>query len=320
MSSEHVIDKPSPPSLEGPAQAGVVRAGAGGQFATAWPRRIVCLTEETTEALYLLGEQDRIVGISGYTCRPPQARREKPRVSAFTSANLERILALRPDLVLAFSDLQAEITRSLVQRGATVLNFNQRSVPEILAMIAALARLVGVEARGLALVARLEAHLAAIADSAARFPWRPRVWFEEWHEPLIGGIGWVEELITLAGGDPLFPEMAAAGAARDRIVTPDQVAARRPDVILASWCGRKVNKAWIRQRPGWEALPAVREARIYEIKSTYILQPGPAALTEGVRQLHAILAHVAGVDAPGPLAPEERLDPDLVPSPPALQR
>ncbi|MGH9534350.1 MAG: cobalamin-binding protein [Terriglobales bacterium] len=277
---------------------------------------MVCLTEETTETLYLLGEQDRIVGISGYTCRPPQARREKPKVSAFTSAKLERILELQPDLVLAFSDLQAEITRSLVQRGATVMHWNQRSVPEILDMIAALARLVGVEAKGRELAARLEAELSAIRDSARRFPRRPRVWFEEWHEPLIGGIRWVEELVTVAGGDPLFPELLPAAAARDRILTPEQVAQRQPEVIIASWCGRKANKDWIRGRPGWQELPAVRAGHVYEIKSTYILQPGPAALTEGVRQLHALLARAVGVSVPPALAPAERLDPEAQSAPP----
>jgi iron complex transport system substrate-binding protein len=286
---------------------GVVPAPSG-----AWPRRIVCLTEETTETLYLLGEQDRIVGISGYTCRPPQARREKPRVSAFVTAKLDRILELRPDLVLAFSDLQADITRDLVRRGATVMNWNQRSVAEIVDMIGALARLVGVEPKGRDLVARLQSELAAIQASALRFPRRPRVWFEEWHEPLIGGIRWVEELITLAGGDPVFPELAARPAARDRILSPEQVAGRAPDVVIASWCGRKVNKDWIRARPGWDAVPAVRAGHVYEIKSTYILQPGPAALTEGVRQLHAILAHAAGIAVAAELAPAERLDPDAM--------
>ena len=265
--------------------------------------------------MYLLGEQDRIVGISGYTCRPPQARREKPRVSAFVTAKLDRILELRPDLVLAFSDLQADITRDLVRRGATVMNWNQRSVAEILDMIGALARLVGVEPKGRELVARLQAELAAIQASARRFPRRPRVWFEEWHEPLIGGIRWVEELITLAGGEPAFPELAARPAARDRILRPEQVAGRAPDVVIASWCGRKVNKDWIRARPGWDAVPAVRAGHVYEIKSTYILQPGPAALTEGVRQLHAILAHAIGAAVAAELAPAERLDPDATGEP-----
>ena len=265
--------------------------------------------------MYLLGEQDRIVGISGYTCRPPRARREKPRVSAFVTAKLDRILELRPDLVLAFSDLQADITRDLVRQGATVMNWNQRSVAEILDMIGALARLVGVEPKGRALVARLQAELAAIRASARRFPRRQRVWFEEWHEPLIGGIRWVEELITLAGGDPVFPELAARPAARDRILRPEQVAARAPEVVIASWCGRKVNKDWIRARPGWDAVPAVRTGHVYEIKSTYILQPGPAALTEGVRQLHAILAHAVGAAVTAELAPAERLDPDATGEP-----
>lgn len=308
------------PVVPGPAAGPAPLSSVAGPVAemavgaAAWPRRIVCLTEETTETLYLLGQEQRIVGISGYTCRPARARREKPLVSAFTTAKLDRILDLRPDLVLAFSDLQADITASLVRRGATVLNFNQRSVAEILAMIAALGRLMGVEAGGLELAARLESGLAAIATSAARFAHRPRVWCEEWNEPLIGGIRWVEELVSIAGGEPVFPEMLPAAAAKDRIVAPDQVAQRLPEVVIASWCGRKVNKSWIRQRPGWDRVPAVRNGHIYEIKSTYILQPGPASLTEGARQLHAILARVAGAEIATELAPSERLDPDLAAS------
>lgn len=276
-----------------------------------YPRRIVCLTDETTEVLYLLGEQDRIVGVSGYATRPPEARR-KPRVAAFKSANIEAILDLKPDLVLTFSDVQAEITRQLVLRGVTVLNFNQRRVPEILDMIAVLARLVGRQREGQALVEKLLRGLDEIAASARSFPYRPRVFFEEWKDPLIGGIGWVEDLIEIAGGAVLFPEMAGCGKAQDRIVDPAEAASRDPELILASWCGMKVNKDLIRSRPGWSATTAVRNGHIYEIKSTYILQPGPASLTEGVRQLHAILARVAGVEIAPALRPSEKCDPQLL--------
>jgi iron complex transport system substrate-binding protein len=276
-----------------------------------FPRRIVCLTDETAETLYLLGEQDRIVGVSGYATRPPEARR-KPRVSAFKSAKFDAILALKPDLVLTFSDVQAEITRQLVLRGVTVLNFNQRSIAEISDMIAVLARLVGKQSEGLALVENLQRGLQAIAASAQTFPHRPRVFFEEWKDPLISGIRWVEELVEIAGGELIFPELAACGKAQDRVVDPALVAERDPEVILASWCGMKINKNLIRSRPGWSSISAVRNGHVYEIKSAYILQPGPASLTEGVRQIHAILAHVAGVKAPSALQPQEKLDPQLL--------
>lgn len=276
-----------------------------------FPRRIVCLTDETTEVLYLLGEQDRIVGVSGYATRPPEAR-SKPRVSAFKNAKFEAILALNPDLVLTFSDVQAEITRQLVLRGATVLNFNQRSIAEILDMIAVLSRLVNTADAGRALIANLQSGLNAIAASAQKFSRRPRVFFEEWKDPLISGIRWVEELIAIAGGEILFPELAACGKAQDRVVDPSVVAERNPDVIIASWCGMKVNKAFIRSRPGWASTSAVCNGHIYEIKSTYILQPGPASLTEGVRQIHAILARVAGVEVAPQLKPQEKLDPQLL--------
>jgi len=257
-----------------------------------FPRRIACLTEETTEILYLLGEQDRIVGVSGYTVRPPEARL-KPKISAFTTARFEKITALEPDLVLAFSDLQADIVRELLVRGVTVFAFNQRSVEEILETILTLARIVGAAAKGEALVAGYRAELASIAQAAALFPRRPRVFFEEWKDPLISGIRWVEELIEIAGGDPVFPELRNEKAAKGRIVDPADVIPRAPDVIIASWCGMKVSPEAIRARPGWNAIPAVRNGHIYEIKSTYILQPGPAALTDGVRQLHGIIASVA---------------------------
>lgn len=273
-----------------------------------FPRRIACLTEETTETLYLLGEQDRIVGVSGYTARPPEARL-KPRISAFITAKYDKILDVKPDLVLAFSDLQADIVRELIARGVTVFAFNQRGVEEIFDMMLTLARIVGVQEKGEALVSRLRADLAAIAASAKRFPKRPRVFFEEWHDPLISGIRWVEELIEIAGGDPVFPELRLEQAAKNRIVDPASVIPKSPDVIIASWCGRKVNKDWIRDRAGWRDVPAIANNHVYEIKSTYILQPGPASLTEGVRQLHAILCHVAGVDVPQELYPTERTDP-----------
>jgi iron complex transport system substrate-binding protein len=258
-----------------------------------WPRRIACLTEETTETLYLLGEQDRIVGVSGYTCRPPEARK-KPKISAFITAKPEKILAVNPDLVLAFSDLQADIVRDLTVRGLNVFTFNQRSVEEILDMIAVLARIVGVPEKGEALVRELTAGLDAIRSSAEKLRKRPRVLFEEWKDPLISGIRWVDELIEIAGGEPVFPELRKSQAAKDRIVDPATVPARDPEIIIASWCGMKVNKDFIRSRPGWEKTAAVRDDHIYEIKSTYILQPGPAALTEGVRQLHALIARAAG--------------------------
>src|SRR5579863_675617 len=267
-----------------------------------FPRRIVCLTDETTETLYLLGEQDRIVGVSGYATRPSEARL-KPRVSAFRNAKFDAILNLNPDLVLAFSDVQAEITRELVLRGATVLNFNQRSIAEIFEMIAMLSRIVGNPNAGLALIEQLQQGLAEIATSTKAFPRRPRVFFEEWNEPLISGIQWVEELVEIAGGDVLFPELRRCGKAQDRVVDPSAVAERNPDVIIASWCGRKMNRETIRSRPGWGATSAVRNGHIYEIKGAYILQPGPASLTEGVRQIHTILARVVGVGAAPALEP-----------------
>jgi iron complex transport system substrate-binding protein len=276
-----------------------------------FPRRIVCLTDETTEVLYLLGEQDRIVGVSGYVTRPSEARR-KPRVSAFKNAKFDAILDLKPDLVLTFSDVQAEITRQLVLRGVTVLNFNQRSIAQILDMIAVLARLVGKQGEGQALVESLQRGLQAIAASAQTFPRRPRVFFEEWKDPLISGIRWVEELVEIAGGEILFPELAACGKAQDRVVDPAVVALRDPEVILASWCGMKVNKTLIRSRPGWPSTSAVRNGHVYEIKSAYILQPGPASLTEGVRQIHTILAHAVGTSVGRSLAPQEKLDPQLL--------
>ena len=257
-----------------------------------FPRRIVCLTEETTETLYLLGEGDRVVGISGYTVRPPEAR-QKPKISSFLHARYEKIEALQPDLILAFSDLQAEITNDLVKRGYPVFTFNQRSVAEILQMIRVLAGIVGVPEKGHALVAQLERGLDAIRDSAKSLPRRPKVFFEEWYDPLISGIRWTEELVALAGGEPIFPELEHASLAKDRIVTSEQVIARAPEIIIGSWCGKPVRKERITSRPGWQDIPAVRTGHIYEVKSTYILQPGPAALTEGVSRVHDVIRRAA---------------------------
>jgi len=254
-----------------------------------YPERIVCLTEESTEILYLLGEERRIAGISGYTVRPPRARREKPRVSAFLSARTDKILELKPDLAIGFSDLQADIARDLAKVGLNVLIFNQRSVQQILDMILALASLVGVAKKGEALVASLEQGLEEIRAAAGRFERRPKVYFEEWDEPMISAIRWVSELIEIAGGEDIFSERSHSQAASGRIVTPDLVVSRRPDVMLGSWCGKKFRPERVAARPGWQDLPAVRENRLYEIKSADILQPGPAALTDGVRRIHELL-------------------------------
>ncbi|MGU3358939.1 cobalamin-binding protein [Methylobacterium sp. M6A4_1b] len=252
------------------------------------PERIVCLTEETVETLYLLGQEDRIVGVSGYAVRPARVRREKPRVSAFTSADLPKILALTPDLVLAFSDLQAEIVADLARAGIAVHLFNQRDLAGCLAMIRTVGALAGVPAEADALATRLADRIAEAALESAGRP-RPRVYFEEWDAPLISGIGWVSDLIAAAGGDDVFPELSRQAAARDRIVSPEAVIAARPDVILASWCGKRVNRERIRARPGWDAIPAVAAGRIHEIKSPLILQPGPAALTDGFDAIRAAL-------------------------------
>jgi len=252
------------------------------------PERIVCLTEETVETLYLLGEEERIVGVSGYAVRPPRVRREKPRVSAFTSADLPKILALAPDLVLAFSDLQAEIVADLARAGIAVHLFNQRDVAGCLAMIRTLGALVGVPERAAALAQSFAESLHRAEERAKGTP-RLRVYFEEWDAPMISGIGWVSELIGYAGGQDVFPELSRQPAAKDRIVTADQVIAAAPDVILASWCGKKVNLDRIRARPGWDAIPAVRTGRIHEIKAPLILQPGPAALTDGFAAIQVFL-------------------------------
>ncbi len=257
------------------------------------PQRIVCLTEETVETLYLLGEENRIVGISGYVVRPPRARRDKPRVSAFTSADIPKILALEPDLVLTFSDLQADIAATLIRHGIDVHAFNQRTVAEILAMIRTLGALVGAPDRADRLAGDLVAALAAARLRASRLPRRPRVYFEEWDDPMISGIAWVSQLIEIAGGVDIFADLACAKSAKDRVVTAADVIARAPDIIIGSWCGKKFRPERVAARPGFDGLPAVRRGAVHEIKSPLILQPGPAALTDGLAALEAIIAAAA---------------------------
>ena len=257
------------------------------------PERIVCLTEETVETLYLLGEQDRIVGISGYCVRPPQARRDKPRVSAFISADIPKILDLKPDLVLAFSDLQAEIVAALVRRGVAVHAFNQRSLPEIFDMIRMLGAMVGAADQASALADRLAAGLAAARARAARLPRRPRVYFEEWDEPAISCIGWVSELIEAAGGDDIFADRARGKSAQDRTVTAAEIISRTPDLIIGSWCGKKFRPEKLRARPDFDLIPAIRNNAVHEIRAPLILQPGPAALTAGLTALQRLVEDAA---------------------------
>jgi len=253
------------------------------------PSRIVCLTEETVETLYLLGEERRIVGVSGYAVRPPQVRREKPRVSAFISADFEKIIALEPDLVLTFSDLQADIAAELIRRNVAVHAFNQRDVAGIFAMIRTLGALVGASEKAEALAASLERRLDTARTQAAQLPRRPRVYFEEWDEPMISGIQWVSELIEIAGGIEAFPQLAGNKSAKDRIVSAENVIAAAPDIIVGSWCGKRFVPAKVKARPGFAAIPAVRDGELHEIKSAMILQPGPAALTDGLDQLVRIV-------------------------------
>ena len=257
------------------------------------PERIVCLTEETVETLYLLGEEHRIVGVSGYAVRPPRVRREKPRVSAFISADFEKILALEPDLVLAFSDLQADICAELIRRNIAVHAFNQRDIAGIFAMIRTLGALVGASEKAEALASSLETRLAATRRNAEKLPRRPRVYFEEWDEPMISGIRWVAELIEVAGGIDVFPALSQCKSARDRIVTAETVIAARPDIIVGSWCGKKFVPAKVAARPGFAEIPAVRTGWLREIKSPLILQPGPAALTDGLDALVQIIGEWA---------------------------
>lgn len=256
-----------------------------------YPERIVCLTEETTETLYLLGEDARIVGISGFNVRPPRARHEKPKVSAFTSAKIDRIVGLAPDLVLGFSDLQADIAAELARAGIEVHLFNHRSVRGILRTIRMLGGMIGCEAKAAALADELAAGVERVRAAAAMLPRRPRIYFEEWDEPLIAGIRWVGELVEIAGGINCFPELAAMPLGRDRIIAdPMEVVRRAPDMILGSWCGKKFRAQQVAARPGWSQLPAVRDGELHEIKSAIILQPGPAALTDGLDAIHALIA------------------------------
>jgi iron complex transport system substrate-binding protein len=257
------------------------------------PERIVCLTEETVETLYLLGENRRIVGVSGYAVRPPQVRKEKPRVSAFISADVPKILALKPDLVLTFSDLQADIVAELIRANVAVHAFNQRDVAGILDMIRTLGALVGTAEKADALAQSLAARVDAVHERALQLPHRPRVYFEEWDAPMISGIAWVSELITAAGGVEVFPQLAACKNAKDRIVSAEQVIAARPDIIVGSWCGKKFVPGKVAARPGFEQVPAVANGWLREIKSTLILQPGPAALTDGLDQLAGIISEWA---------------------------
>ena len=258
------------------------------------PQRIVCLTEETTEWLYLLGEQQRIVGISGYTVRPRRARDEKPRVSAFLSAKIDKILALQPDCVFGFSDLQADIAAALIRHGVQVTVFNQRSVPEIFSVLYQIAAMVGQAEQGLALLAGMRANLTAIEKAASALPRRPRIYFEEWDEPHISAIRWVSELMVLAGGDDCFAELSTESLGKNRIIADSaEIVRRDPDIIVGSWCGKKFRSEKVAARPGWDAVKAVRNGQLFEIKSADILQPGPAALTDGVAQLSAIVQNWA---------------------------
>jgi len=258
------------------------------------PRRIVCLTEEPTEVLYAIGEQDRIVGISGFTVRPPRARKEKPKVAAFTSAKIGEILKLEPDFVIGFSDIQADIARDLIAAGIEVWISNHRSVAGILDYIRRLGAIVGAAEKAQALAQRAAAHIDEVERAAARLPLRPRVYFEEWDEPMISGIRWVAELIRSAGGDDVFPELAEKSLARDRIIAdPADVVGRRPDLVFGSWCGKKFRPERVAQRPGWHAIPAVRDGELHEIRAPIILQPGPAALFDGLDALHGVIANWA---------------------------
>ena len=257
------------------------------------PKRIVCLTEETVETLYLLGEDSRIVGVSGYAVRPPRVRRDKPRVSAFISADVPKILALDPDLVLTFSDLQADIATELIRKGIAVHAFNQRDVSGILAMVRTLGALVGAGAKADELARTLEQRVIATRERTARLARRPRIYFEEWDEPMISGIGWVSELVEAAGGVDVFRELAAHKSAKERIVTAEQVIEAKPDIVIGSWCGKRFAPQKFAARPGFDAIPAVRDGFLREVKSTLILQPGPAALTDGLDALERIVAEWA---------------------------
>ena len=259
-----------------------------------FPQRIVCLTEEPTEVLYALGEERRIVGISGFTVRPPRARKEKPKVSAFTSAKIGEILKLEPDLAIGFSDIQADIARELIKAGVEVWISNHRSVDGILAYIRRLGAMVGAHEKAEAYAQRAERHIADIRAAVAGLPRRPKVYFEEWDEPIITGIRWVAEIIGIAGGDDCFPELAREPLAKQRILpNGDEVVRRAPDIILGSWCGKRFRPEKVVERPGWDMIPAVRHGDLHEIKSPIILQPGPAALFDGLDEIHRIIAEWA---------------------------
>lgn len=254
-----------------------------------WPQRIICMTEETVETLYLLGEQDRIVGISGFTVRPPQARKEKPKVSAFTSAKIPKILDLKPDLVLGFSDLQADIAAELIKHGIEVYIFNHRTVDGILRMIRTLGRLVDAGPAADALAVGYEEKINAMREHTAQWNTRPTVYFEEWYNPIISGIGWVSELIEIAGGVDCYADNAKHQGGKDRIVAdPLEVVAKSPDIVIGSWCGKRFHPHKVGEREGWAEVPAVLHNNVHEIKSAVILQPGPAALSEGLDQIFAI--------------------------------
>jgi iron complex transport system substrate-binding protein len=253
------------------------------------PERIICLTTETVEVLYLLGEQDRIVGISGYTTRPAEARKEKPKVAAFTSAKIDKILALKPDLVLGFSNLQADIAAELIKAGVEVHVFNQRSIEDVLRMILTIGRLVGAQAKAEALVSTYQNQINSSLQAVSKLPCRPTIYFEEWDEPMMCSIRWAAELIEIAGGVDCFPELTQFQSAGERMVTPAKVLARRPDIIIGSWCGKKFQPAQIAARQGWDAIPAVKNGFIFEIKSVDILQPGPSLFTHGLPQLQTII-------------------------------
>lgn len=260
-------------------------------MADLYPRRIVCMTEEPTEVLYALGEQERIVGISGFTVRPPRARKEKPKVSAFTSAKIDEILKLQPDLAIGFSDIQADIARELVKAGVEVWISNHRSVDGILGYIRRLGAMVGAHEKAEAYAQRAEWHIAEVRAAAAELPRRPKVYFEEWDEPLITGIRWVAELVRIAGGDDIYPAHAAEPLAKHRILAdPAEVIPHAPDIVFGSWCGKRFRPEKVAVRPGWDAIPAVRNGDLYEIKSPIILQPGPAALFDGLAEMHRIIA------------------------------
>ena len=266
-----------------------------------YPRRIVCLTEEPTEVLYAIGESYRIVGISGFTVRPARARREKPKVSAFTSARIDEIAALEPDLVIGFSDIQADIAHALIKRGIEVWISNHRSVGGILGYVRRLGALVGAAEKAERYARELEAHVESVRSRGASLPRRPRVYFEEWDDPQISAIGWVSELIGIAGGEDIFPERGASSLAKARIVGDgSEVVRAAPDIVIGSWCGKKFRPERVAARPGWEGIPAVRDGELHEVKSPIILQPGPAALTDGLDALHGIVSRWAARERRAP--------------------